>query len=250
LEAAEKYSLKDRRVKLLKDSGDGKSAALNLAVTKAKGDILILTDGDVFVERKCINKMLDFFKDERVGAVSGNPISLSPKNTKLGYWAYLLTNIADERRRYADENNRKFFCSGYLFAIRRKLFPKLPENLLSEDGYISHIVYSKGYKIRYSPLSRVYIKYPTNLSDWIKQKKRSAGGYTQLKKNFSLNIRSFKSESSGAFGFFKHIKSFKHFIWLNELFFVRIYLWYLIYRDINLKNKSREEIWERVESTK
>ncbi|GAH20613.1 unnamed protein product, partial [marine sediment metagenome] len=37
------------RVKVFQDEGKGKPAALNLAFKKAKGDILILSDGDVYV---------------------------------------------------------------------------------------------------------------------------------------------------------------------------------------------------------
>ena len=45
---------KSAALKLLKDQGKGKSAALNLAVSKAKGNILILTDGDVFIDDNSI----------------------------------------------------------------------------------------------------------------------------------------------------------------------------------------------------
>lgn len=250
LNAASVVKKKSRNLKLIKDHGKGKSAALNLAVSKAKGDILILTDGDVFVEGKSLNQLIEYFKDENIGAVTGRPISTNNKGTMLGFWAYMLTEVADEVRRIAQHKNKRFFCSGYLFAIRKRLFPKLPENLLSEDGYISHMIYESGHRIAYSPTSKVYVKYPDNFNDWIIQKKRSAGGYNQIKKAIGADIRSFTWESSGAFMFFKFIKQIKHFIWLSELFLARIYLWLVIYRDINLKNKSHKQIWKRVESTK
>jgi hypothetical protein len=64
-------------------------------------------------------------------------------------------------------------------------------------------------------------------------------------------MRSFKKESiGGMFYFFKYAKNFREFLWLIELFLARVYLWAVIYRDINIKKKSHKEIWKRVESTK
>ena len=250
LDAAKIYSNKNKKIILIKDSEEGKSSALNLAVSKAKGEILVLTDGDVYVNENSVNLLLKPFKDEKIGAVSGNPVSLNDKNNKLGFWAYILTNIANERRKKAIKLKKRFFCSGYLFAIRKKLFPKLPNELLSEDGFISHKVYEKGFKIDYSEKSEVYIKYPTNIKDWIIQKKRSAGGYNQIRSMINVEIRSFKKESAGALSLFKFASNFKEFFWIISLFAMRVYLWILIYKEINLQKKSHKTIWKRVESTK
>ena len=251
LDAAKVFIKKNKNIRLLQDKGKGKPAALNLAVSKSYGDILILTDGDVYIEENSLNLLLEKIKDNNIGAVSGNPISLNPKNNKLGFWAYWLTEVANDRRINAVKNKNQFFCSGYLFAIRKSLFPKLPEDLLSEDGYISNNIYKNNLKIDYSKESKVYIKYPTNFKDWIIQKKRSAGGYNQIKKITNNEMRSFKKESLGGIIYlFKFTKNIKEFFWLTELFIARVYLWVVIYRDINLKKKTGQEIWARVESTK
>lgn len=243
-------SYKNKNIRAIKDKGKGKSAALNLGVLNSKGDILVLTDGDVFVDNVSLEPLISFFKDKKIGAVSANPVSISPRKKMLGYWAYVLSSVANDRRKKASSSNRRFFCSGYLFAIRKELFPKLPEDILSEDGYISHQVYRQGYKIAYSENSKVYVKYPDNFNDWILQKKRSAGGYNQIRKLTGVEIRSFKTETKGGTGLLKYIKSPRDIIWLAILFISRIYLWLLIYKDINIKKKSHQEIWKRVESTK
>ena len=125
LDVAKKYSKKDKRVKTLTDPGEGKPFALNLAVKKAKGDILVLTDGDVYVSNDALHYLLQPFERKNIGACSGNPISLDSKKTMLGFWAYALSSVANDRRIKASQMKKRFFCSGYLFAIRKKLFPKL-----------------------------------------------------------------------------------------------------------------------------
>jgi cellulose synthase/poly-beta-1,6-N-acetylglucosamine synthase-like glycosyltransferase len=248
LDVAKKYAKKDKRIKTLKDLGKGKPAALNLILKRAKGNILVLTDGDVYISESSIHPLLEKLKDPRVGAASGHPIPTNSKNTRLGYWAHLLTEMVNLWRKKA-----KFIsCSGYLYAVKKDLLQKIPEDTLSDDAYNSHIIKNKGYKIEYSEKSFVYVKYPDNFSDWIKQKKRSAGGYNQIRYIFKeKNIdRSLTKESAGIFQVLKYPRTFREIIWTIELVFARIYLWALIFWDINIKKKEFSKIWVRIESTK
>ncbi len=134
--------------------------------------------------------------------------------------------------------------------MKKVLVEKVPKETLSEDGLISLLIYSKGYKIDYVSDSKVYVKFPTNLRDWIKQKRRSAGGYNQIKSWTKKEIRSFAKESLGVFQVLKYPNSLKEFFWTFELIFIRLYLWFIIFKDINLKKKDFKKIWVRVESTK
>jgi len=63
-------------------------------------------------------------------------------------------------------------------------------------------------------------------------------------------MRTFSRESFGIFKIFFYPKSLKEVIWTVELVFLRLYLWFTIYRDINIRKKKFVDIWLRVESTK
>ena len=247
LKAASKF----KQVNLLQDLGKGKPIALNLAIKKAKGDILILTDGDVFIDKDSLKPLLEPFSDSRVGAVTGHPISLNNKNSRYGFWSHFLADIAHERRLKASIQGKRFFCSGYLYALRKKLLKPIPDGCVVEDGYFSHLIWSQGYKIAYSPNSKVYIKYASSLKDWAKQKIRSVGGYMNLNKNLKTEMRSFSQESSGLFDLFRYPSSLKQDIWALELVAFRIYLWFAIAFKFRVKKeKSSQTIWARIESTK
>jgi len=250
LDVVREYSKKYKKVKAIKDNGEGKPSALNLAFKTAKGDILILTDGDVYISEESIKKLLAHFKNPKIGAVSGRPMSLNSEKDKLGFWSHLLTDIADKRRKKAQIIKKRFYCSGYLFAMRKGIVEKIPKETLSDDGLMSFLIHSKGYKINYEPEAKVYVKFPTNLKDWINQKKRSAGGYNQIKLWTKKEMRSFSKESSGIFQVLKYPKTLKEFFWTFELIFIRLYLWFVIFKDINLKKKGFKKIWLRVDSTK
>ena len=239
----------DHRVKTLKDPGKGKPAALNMVFSKIKSEILILTDGDVYVSKNAIFNLLEKFKDKRVGAVTGRPVSISNKKTLLGYWSHTLSDIAHERRLKSFNLKRRLFCSGYLYAFRN-VIRDIPSETLSEDGLISDMIYSKGYLIAYSPKSEVYVKYPTNFKDWIIQKKRSVGGYNQIKAWTNVEIRSFRKESLGIFDVLKYAGNLREIFYTLVLVLARIYLWAAIFIDVNVKKKELKKIWLRVESTK
>ena len=167
-------------VRHVADRGEGKPAALNIGLRSASGDLVVLSDGDVFVAEDALEALLAPFEDPSVGAVSGRPISLSPRDTMLGYWSHLLTDAAAHATRQARDRAGQFLvCSGYLFALRRGLVAGVPEDALAEDAVISHEIAGQGHRIRYAPRARVFVTYPATYADWLRQRVRSAGGYAQ-----------------------------------------------------------------------
>jgi cellulose synthase/poly-beta-1,6-N-acetylglucosamine synthase-like glycosyltransferase len=164
---------KEKNVHVIYDKGLGKPAAINYALSCIKEDILILTDGDVYTDTKSIFKIQDKF-DNKTGLVSGRVISLNDRTSMLGFWSHFLTYAADRMRIEKNKKKEYFEGSGYLMGIRKSLILHIPVNILSDDGYMSSIVFKSQYDIKYERNACVYVKYPNTLKDWIKQKKRSA----------------------------------------------------------------------------
>lgn len=248
-----RYSKKHKNVKYVKDPGKGKPIALNLLFKKAKGGIFILSDGDVVIGENAVKELIRPFENPEVGVVSGRPISTNSRNNMLGYWSHLLTDVGAHQTRLEKVNKRQFIvCSGYLYALRKGIIKKVPEDALSDDAVISHMVWSKGYKTSYSPLAKVYVKYPTTFRDWLKQKKRSAGGYLHIEKYVknTPTMRSFGKEALGFFRIWSYPKSLKELFWTKLLVFARIYLWALIFVNFKLRKRTFKQIWVRVETTK
>ena len=251
LDVIKKY----KGVKVFKDENKGKPTALNILFKKAKGEILILSDGDVYVSENTIEEIIKPFQNPTIGAVTGRPISLNTKNNMLGYWSHLLTDNGAHLTRLQRVKKKQFIlCSGYLFAMRN-LIKEIPENALSDDAIMSHMINKKGYRISYAPRAKVYVKFPTTFKDWMIQKKRSAGGYRQINRMFKnpTRMRSFSQEI--LHGWYKPLiypKNIKEMIWSLTLYPTRLYLWYNIYKTVKTKVKQEDfqKIWQRVETTK
>lgn len=236
-----------------KDPAEGKPAALNLGLSHNTRTFVIMTDGDVYISDDALPILLKAFSDPSVGAVSGHPVSISPRNTMLGFWSHLLTDAgAHSERLGRDQAGLFFVCSGYLYAVRAELVKQVPADALAEDAVISHMIGEQGYRIRYAPEAKVFVKYPETYRDWLKQKVRSAGGYAQpVIARSPLQMRSFRHEIlSGTFRALGYARSLREFMWTVMLFLARLHLWMLIFWRVRIRKLPLDKLWQRVESTK
>lgn len=261
---ARKQGLGTKKYIQIKDPKKGKPYALRMAFKKAKGDILILTDGDTYFEKDSVKKLLEPFENEKVGGVSGRPVSQDKKDNMYGYWGHLLSDSAHDRRvntkklakdkEYYISGKTFFPMSGYIMAVRN-MDIKLPSNALSDDAYISYFIRNKGLEVAYAPKAICYVKYPTNFKDYLKQKVRSIGGFTQLKQmgifKKDKQSRSFWIELKYTGFVLKYAKNIREFIWSLFLFPTRLFTWIAIFWERGILKKDMPKSgWERIESTK
>ena len=263
LHTAKKLHLNNKEFIQIQDPRKGKPSALKLAFKKARGDIWILTDGDTYFEKNAVKYLIEPFKNSKVGGVSGRPVAMNKKNSMFGYWGHLLSDAAHHRRiitmnkregNYYLSDQEFFPMSGYIMAVRNFNFD-IPPNVLSDDAYLSYSIRNIGKEIAYAPLAKCYVKYPTNLKDYYKQKVRSLGGFIQLKEfgvfQKDKQSRSFLIELKYASFVLKYATNLKEFIWSLTLFPVRLITWIKIFWErVILKKDMPKTGWERIQSTK
>jgi poly-beta-1,6-N-acetyl-D-glucosamine synthase len=252
MEMAKSLNILQKFIQIV-DPCEGKPHALNLAFKKAKGDILILTDGDVYFDKNAVKELIAPFKDKTVGGVSGRPISIDKKDTMMGYYGNLLSDAAHHKRTSIVKKGQFFPMSGYIMAIRNFNL-KLPKDVLSDDAYISYEIANKAHLISYAPKAKACISYPKHLNDYYKQKTRSLGGYIQLEQfgvvKKGKKTRTLKDEIAYFWFPFKYAKTFREFFWSKMLFPVRIITWMKIFFERRILKKDFKKTWIRIESTK
>ena len=214
----------NKRIRYFEDPGKGKSNALNLIFKEIwsndKDNIIISTDADVYVSENSVNAILSEFKKAHIGCVSGRPVSTNYRNNMYGYWSHFLCDVGaheiSRKRRY--HKGQFLETSGYLFAFRNGIIKEIPTDV-AEDTIIPYRIYNQGYMIGYAEDAKVYVKWPTNMKDWMKQKKRAADAHTKLTKYVKdfPKVKSFIGEIlGGLIGFgriFSYPKNFKEFLW-------------------------------------
>ena len=239
--------IKDKRIKLIiEKERKGKASALNLGIKKAKSDVIIQTDGDVEVSKKAINLLIKHFKDENVGAVSGNPIPLIPKNNLFYDWTMMsYQKIREIRENEIKSGNFNVHLSGYLLAFRKKALKKIPFKKGAVDAEMGRIIKKKGYKLTYEPNAWVYVKAPLNIRDFINQKARVRAGYASMD---SGQPRTMRSEI-----FYLPREILKVPIGrLHKFLFSGIIYTYTWFKGkwLTYSNKSLNEVWKTPKSTK
>jgi cellulose synthase/poly-beta-1,6-N-acetylglucosamine synthase-like glycosyltransferase len=226
---------------VIKDKGNGKPAALNLAYTKTIGEIIFFTDGDMYINENSIKLILPYFDKKEIGGVSGHPISQDSRKIQFGYYSHLFCEAAHIKRL----KDKQTPMSGYLYAIRniKDLFP-IPEEVRAEDAYISKKLLKMGYVLNYEPNALAYVKFPKNSIDWYKQKRRSLGGNIQIKNN-----RSIIEDISMIIYPLKYGTTIQEKKWSLILYPIRLFLWIKIYLSHITRSYSKGA-WERIESSK
>jgi cellulose synthase/poly-beta-1,6-N-acetylglucosamine synthase-like glycosyltransferase len=235
---------------IISDPQTGKPNAINLALDKIKADWIICTDGDIVLYPDSAPTLLKQIQniEECYGTISSRPMSIDSKDNFWGYIGHLLADSAHVKR----SQSPNYFVSGYLCSYQQSKIKPLPAATLVDDAQFSIQILSQDLDIKYIPESIVGVKYPTNIHDWLIQKRRSAGGYRELQDQIkSLNLestqRSFWNELKFIFYPLQYATNIRELIYSIGLYPLRLLLWILIFKDSFIKpNKP----WERVESTK
>jgi len=248
-------------VEYFEDPERGKSYILNIILKKLfkKDEIIIMTDGDVFVSENAVSEILKKFEDSKVGVVCGRPVSLNKRDNMFGYWSHFLMDIGaheiSRKKRYL--KGEFLEATGYLFAIRNGVVKEFPCDI-AEDTTLPYLFFKKGFSIAYAEDAKVYVKWPDNMKDWLKQKKRAADAHSKLRKYYPdfPKVKSFFNEIlEGSFSLkvWKYPRNFKEFIWTIWLYPTRLYMWLSLFFDLKVRKKEYKDGWREdlaVESTR
>src|SRR4030067_260919 len=137
----------------------GKNNGLNQAIKECKGDILVLSDVDVMLDKDTILTLVRHFSDPEVGGVCGEKALLKVRMDMSTSQTY---HIRFEKTIKELESLTGSISSndGTLYAIRRNLFKPLPP-CVTDDLYVCLSVVKQRSRFLYEPDARAYIEPPS-----------------------------------------------------------------------------------------
>ena len=238
---------KSGKTEFFLDSGEGKSYALNLILEKIylknTDDIIILTDGDVFVSRNSVSEILKQFQDKSVGCVTGKPVPLNSRKNMFGYFSHLAFAGIDEVRKKLSKEGKFLECSGYLFAFRNGILQGFPLET-SEDSIIPFLFWKRNYKIKYVLEAEVFVHAPSTWKSYKHQKIRNIKGHENLNKlvkNIPRTKSFFNEIKHGTLFALKYPKNLKEYFFTFTLFLARFYIYFKAFYDIKIKKQSYKD---------
>lgn len=161
------------------------SGAKNYGVQFSNAELIGFSDADSYPEKDAISKMIGFFDEEKVGAVTSSIFAKNKEKfiEKLQSLEYRIIVFSRKLLGFVDSI---YVTPGPLAIYQRKIFEeigKFDENNLTEDIEITWNLASKHYKVRMSPSAKVYTIVPNEYSHWLKQRVRwNVGGIQTIMK--------------------------------------------------------------------
>jgi cellulose synthase/poly-beta-1,6-N-acetylglucosamine synthase-like glycosyltransferase len=246
----------------IKDPQKGKPFALNLALKKAKGDRIVLTDGDVYFAKGALKLMLIPFEDKSIGGVTGRPVPQNSREGFLGYLSHMLTDVADVRRkevftddrgRYLVNDDKPFLLSGYIRANRNT--GDEYDTRFIDDAYMTSVIHRSGAKLAYVPEALAYVRFPTTLKDYFNQRRRNLAGNRKVHMADGgkeiKDQRSLIHELMYMFYPLTYARNLQELLWSLLFYPLRLATWlYTVPEIIMERLQGKEANWERIESTK
>jgi cellulose synthase/poly-beta-1,6-N-acetylglucosamine synthase-like glycosyltransferase len=193
----------------------GKSAVINRLFTEAKGEILIITDANVFPDRKCIRTLINNFSDGSVGLCDSRLLNTGIKKDGISLPEVAYISIESKLKNIEGRLWGKMMGPfGGFYAVRREAYEPNSQNILADDFRICMNVIRKGQKAISDTEAIVYEDVSNNLRDEFYRKVRiSTGNYQNLSHFAFLLLRPF---SIWSFCFVSHklIRWITPFLWL------------------------------------
>jgi peptidoglycan-N-acetylglucosamine deacetylase len=170
------------RIRILTQPNAGKSAALNNAIAHSAHEILVAVDADTLFRVGTIAKLARHFKDERVGAVSGNARVGNRRKwiTRFQSIEYIYGFNLD--RRALDYLNAITVVPGAVGAWRKRLVTELGgfgHDTLAEDADLTLAIRRLGNIVRYEQEAIAYTEAPEDTRSLAKQRFRWSFGTLQ-----------------------------------------------------------------------
>jgi cellulose synthase/poly-beta-1,6-N-acetylglucosamine synthase-like glycosyltransferase len=242
---AESYAQSCRAVHVIaEDKRRGKPWALNRILSTARGEIIVLTDADVVIAEDAVAKLVAPFQDRRIGATCGRIVPLNNRAGLYDFWAHFLCEAAHDLRMYARGRRRLFHLTGYIYAVRRGIVERIPENSLAEDAMVGLIVQRRGCEIEYVSEATAFVMFPENLRDLLRQKARTRAGLIQLPLNLS-QLRELMADEL-YFGLLKGLRfcrSLRELLYFLALSAFWRFVWVQGFWELKIKRRSPLEIW-------
>ena len=157
----------------------GKMAAINRAVEKCRGEIIVFSDANNFYDRDAIQKLIAPFQNPDVGSTTGAKFIIEEDRSLSAsegmYWKY-----ESLIKKFETDLGSCITSVGEILAVRNSLFKQAPEGTINDDRVIILDLIKQGYDNIYVPEARSLEYVSPSAKDEITRRKRISAGSFQV----------------------------------------------------------------------
>lgn len=165
----------------------GKAAALNVALEHIDNiPISVVIDADTTLSKDALKQLVKpFYKQSRLGAVTGNPVVKNRKNILEKIQTAEFASIIGLMKRSQRAMGRVLTVSGCATAYRTDILKKVggfSSKTATEDIDVTWKLQKQHYEVWFEPQALAYIEVPSSFGSYWKQRQRWAlGGWHLLR---------------------------------------------------------------------
>ncbi|MDD5700082.1 MAG: glycosyltransferase [Candidatus Nanoarchaeia archaeon] len=181
LQIAKELERKYKNLRVYNKQNGGKASAINFGIGKARGDFIFTMDADTYVHPESMQRMIRYFKDERVMCVGPAILVHNPKTIfeRIQQAEFLLGLFL---RKAFSALDAIFVTSGAFSAYRKEFFIKhggYEEGNITEDLELALRIQYLGYKIENCSDAPAWAKAKAHFKDTLIQRRRWYFGWTK-----------------------------------------------------------------------
>jgi peptidoglycan-N-acetylglucosamine deacetylase len=172
----------ESRVTLVSIPNSGKAHALNIALSRAQGDIVVALDADTIFKRDAIARLVRWFANPEVGAVAGNAKVGNRINMITRWQALEYIGAQNLERRALAALGTLTVVPGAIGAWRRQAVEQLggfPGDTVAEDQDLTIALQRAGYRVLFDSSAIAWTEAPTTFRGLARQRFRWAYGTLQ-----------------------------------------------------------------------
>jgi len=175
-------------IEVYRKKNGGKSTALNLGLKKARGVLVGALDADSFVDKEALRRLLGYFNDKNIMAVTPSLHVYKPKSflQKIQKIEYLISIFL---RKIFSFLGSIHVTPGPFTIYRKEFFDRYggyDENNLTEDIEVALRIQSKGYEIENSHNATVFTVSPYHFKPLLNQRLRWYLGFIENVYNYKF----------------------------------------------------------------
>lgn len=176
------------RVELVQETERrGKAHAVNLAMIRSKGEIVLLTDAPTLYRRNTISEIARMFVDPSIGAVSAAYEIPNLREYHTAEYESIFWSHKEKLRLLESKVHSTSWLSGEACAFRRNILQEVSEDTIADDTNIALQVIKRGYRVIITDRTAFLEASPTERVDYIRVKSRRAlGGIQEILRFRSL----------------------------------------------------------------
>ncbi len=234
-------AIHDPRICLLSQpTREGKASAMNLFITQAGCDVLVLSSADLLPAEDALERMVEPFADPQVGMTACRPEPVNDPSTFMGFAAHLLWDLHHQMNLIA-------FKAGEMIAFR-KVFQRIPPFTAVDEASVEPLIRGQGFEVRYVPEAVVHNKGPETTDDFLRQRRRIYAGHLEMKERLGYSVSTMGGGKIAEL-LLRHLDwRPRQLFWTFGVVALEVYGRYLGRRDY--KARRSHTVWEIATTTK